>query len=301
MTGGTVRIGTNPIAWTNDDMPELGGETPLETCLAEARAAGFVGIEKGGKFPNDAATMREVLGRHGLELVSGWYGGELRRRTVEQEIAAMRPHFELLKACGARVVVWAETSGTVQANRGVPVADRPVMSDAEWSLFLERIGGLSRWMADNGVRMAFHHHMGTVVEKAAEVDRLMEGTPDTVGLLLDTGHLTFAGEDPSEVARRWARRIVHVHAKDVRPDVMARVHRERLSFLDAVVEGVYTVPGDGCVDFETALRPVAEAGYAGWLIVEAEQDPQKAHPLTYAKKGYATLRSVAERVGFSLA
>ena len=176
---GTVRIGTNPIAWSNDDMPELGGETPLETCLAEAREAGFVGIEKGGKFPNDAAAVREVLGRHGLELVSGWYGGELRNRTVEQEVAAMRPHFELLKACGSKVVVWAETSGTVQGRRDVPVADRPVMSDAEWSLFLERIGALSRWMADEGVAMAFHHHMGTVIEKAREIDRLLEGTPAT--------------------------------------------------------------------------------------------------------------------------
>ena len=140
-----------------------------------------------------------------------------------------------------------------------------------------------------------------MVEKAREVDRLMEGTPDTVGLLYDTGHLTFAGDDSAQVARKWARRINHVHAKDVRPDVLARVHREKLSFLDAVVEGVYTVPGDGCVDFEAALTPVAKAGYSGWLIVEAEQDPAKAHPLTYAKKGYAHLRAVAEKVGFQVA
>jgi inosose dehydratase len=298
---GTVRIGTNPIAWSNDDMPELGGETPLETCLAEAREAGFVGIEKGNKFPADPAALKAVLSKHGLEFVSGWYSGALRERTVEREIAAMRPHLELLKACGCEVMVWAETSGTVQGNRSVPVVDRPVMADSEWPTFLERIAQLSRYMADQGVRMAFHHHMGTVIEKAAEVDRLMEGTPDTVGLLFDTGHLTFAGDDPSEVARKWARRINHVHAKDVRPDVLERAREERWSFLDAVVGGVYTVPGDGCVDFEAALRPVADAGYSGWLIVEAEQDPKKAHPLTYAKKGYATLRSVAEKVGFNLA
>jgi inosose dehydratase len=156
-------------------------------------------------------------------------------------------------------------------------------------------------MAEQGVQMAFHHHMGTVVERASEVDRLMEGTPATLGLLYDTGHLTFAGDDPAQVARKWARRINHVHAKDVRPDVLERVRKERWSFLDAVVGGVYTVPGDGCVDFEAALRPVAEAGYSGWLIVEAEQDPAKAHPLTYAKKGYAHLRAVAEKVGFQVA
>jgi inosose dehydratase len=297
----TVRLGTNPIAWTNDDMPELGGDTPLETCLAEAAAAGFVGIEKGGKFPNEPEAMKAVLGRHGLELVSGWYGAELRTRSVEDEIRAMRPHFDLLKACGCKVVVFAETSGTVQGKRDVPVADRPIMSEAEWPVFLERIGKLGDWMAAEGVRIAFHHHMGTVIEKAHEIDRLMAGTPETVGLLFDTGHLTFAGEDPAAVARKWAKRVNHVHAKDVRPDVLKRAREERWSFLDSVLNGVYTVPGDGCVDFEAALRPIAAAGYAGWLIVEAEQDPARAHPLTYARKGYATLKAVAERVGFTIA
>ncbi len=296
----TVKLGTNPIAWTNDDMPELGGDTPLETCLREAREVGFVGIEKGGKFPNDPATMKAVLGKHGLELVSGWYSGELRNRTVEQEIAAMRPHFDLLKACGCKVVVWAETAGTVQGKRNVPVADRPTMSEHEWPGYLDRIGKLADWMAENGVDMAFHHHMGTVIEKAHEVDRLMAGTPDSVGLLLDTGHLAFAGDDPAAVARKWAKRVNHVHAKDVRPDVLRRARQERWSFLDAVVNGVYTVPGDGCVDFEAALRPLAEAGYSGWLICEAEQDPAKAHPLTYASMGYRNLAAAAWEAGFEV-
>jgi inosose dehydratase len=296
-----VKLGTNPIAWTNDDMPELGGDTPLATCLKEAAEAGFTGIEKGGKFPNDAAAMQAALAPHGLALVSGWYSGSLRTRTVEEEIAAMRPHFELLEACGCKVVVWAETAGTVQGQRDVPVADRPVLAEDEWPGYLERLGRLADWMAAHGVAMAFHHHMGTVIEKAHEIDRLLEGTPETVGLLYDTGHLKFAGEDPAAVARRWAKRINHVHAKDVRPGVLARVHAERLSFLDAVVEGVYTVPGDGCIDFVDALRPVAEAGYAGWVICEAEQDPKKAHPLTYARKGYATLVETVAKLGLQLA
>jgi inosose dehydratase len=296
----TVKLGTNPIAWTNDDMPELGGDTPLETCLKEAAEAGFTGIEKGGKFPNDAETLQAILSKHGLAFVSGWYGAELRFRDVEAEIAAMRPHFDLLKACGCKVMVFAETSGTVQGNRGVPVADRPVMSEAEWPVFLERISKLGDWMAGQGVSIAFHHHMGTVIEKAHEIDRLMEGTPETVGLLFDTGHLTFAGEDPAKVARKWAKRVNHIHAKDVRPDMLKRALAERWSFLDAVLNGVYTVPGDGCVDFDAALRPIAEAGYAGWLICEAEQDPAKAHPLTYAKKGYATLKALTERLGMQV-
>lgn len=296
-----VRLGTNPIAWSNDDMPDLGGDTPLETCLAEAREAGFTGIEKGNKFPSDPAALREVLGRYGLTFVSGWYGAELRRRTVEQEIEAMRPHLELLRACGCEVMVFAETSGTVQGNRAVPVADRPVMAEAEWAPFLERLGRLGDWMAGQGVRIAFHHHMGTVIERAAEIDRLLEGTPESVGLLFDTGHLAFAGDDPAAVSRRWAHRINHVHAKDVRPDVLARARAGRWSFLNSVVAGVFTVPGDGGVDFVSALRPVAEAGYAGWLIVEAEQDPAKAHPLTYARKGYAALRAAAEAAGLHVA
>jgi len=297
----TIRIGTNPIAWSNDDLPELGGETPLETCLAEAREAGFTGIEKGNKFPSDPAALQAVLGRHGLRFVSGWYGAALRHRSVEEEIAAMQPHFDLLRACGCDVMVFAETSDTVQGQRTVPVANRPVMLEDEWPVFLERLGRLGDWMAAQGVRIAFHHHMGTVIETAAEIGRLLSGTPDSVGLLFDTGHLAFAGEDPAAVARRWAHRVNHVHAKDVRRDVLARALRERWSFLDAVVAGVYTVPGDGCVDFAAALHPIAAAGYAGWLIVEAEQDPAKAHPSTYAKAGYAQLRAVADAVGFAVA
>ncbi len=293
-----IRIGTNPIAWSNDDLPELGGETPLDTCLAEAREAGFTGVEKGNKFPTDPAALQAVLGRYELQFVSGWYGAELRTRSVDEEIAAMRPHFDLLRACGCSVMVFAEISGTVQGRRATPVADRPVMSEQEWPTFLERLGELGDWMAGQGVSIAFHHHMGTVIEKAHEIDRLMRGTPDSVGLLFDTGHLAFAGDDPAAVAARWAGRINHVHAKDVRPDVLQRVTSERWSFLDAVIGGVFTVPGDGCLDFVSCLRPLADSGYDGWLIVEAEQDPARAHPLTYATMGYANLRQAAEQAGF---
>ena len=294
----SVHIGTNPIAWSNDDLPELGGETPLELCLAEAREAGFTGIEMGNKFPREPGALKAVLARHGLALVSGWYGAELRRRRVEEEIAAMRPHFDLLKALGCQVMVFAETTGTVQGKRDVPVAARPQMSEDEWPGFLERLGRLGDWMAERGVAIAFHHHMGTVIESAQEIDRLLDGTPASVGLLLDTGHLAFAGEDPARVAMRWAGRVNHVHAKDVRPDVVAHARRERWSFLEAVVGGVFTVPGDGTVDFAASLAPLASAGYAGWLIVEAEQDPANAPPLIYARKGFSNLCAVAAQVGF---
>ncbi|GJE44429.1 myo-inosose-2 dehydratase [Methylobacterium soli] len=293
-----IRFGTNPIAWSNDDLPELGGDTPLETCLAEASQAGFAGIEKGNKFPTDPAALVDLLGSFGLDFISGWYGAELRRRDAKAELAAMRPHLDLLKACHCEVMVFAETSGTVQGLMDVPVADRPVMAEADWPIFLDRINELGQRMADEGVRIAFHHHMGTVIEAGAEIDRLMEGTGPEVGLLLDTGHLTFAGEDPAAIARRWAHRVNHVHAKDVRPHVLSRARAERWSFLRSVVEGVYTVPGDGCVDFIEALNPLAEVGYRGWLVVEAEQDPAKAHPLTYARLGYRHLAAAAKEAGF---
>jgi inosose dehydratase len=297
----TVRIGTNPIAWSNDDLPELGGDTPLEQCLAEAREAGFTGIENGNKFPTDPASLQAVLARHGLRFVSAWYGAALRRRDTAAEYAAMRPLLDRLRACGCSVVVFAETSDTVQGRRDVAVADRPVLQEHEWPVFLDRLGRLGEQLAAEGVRIAFHHHMGTVIETAAEVDRLLAGTPDSVGLLLDTGHLVFAGEDPAAVAVRWAHRVNHVHAKDVRQAVLARARRERWSFLDAVIGGVFTVPGDGSIDFAAALRPLALAGYDGWLIVEAEQDPAKAPPLAYARAGLRHLRSVAGAVGLHLA
>ncbi len=297
----SIRIGTNPIAWSNDDMPELGGDTPLETCLAEARQAGFTGIEKGNKFPADPVALNAVLARHGLSFVSGWYGAALRQRDVDAEIAAMRPHLDLLRACGAEVMVFAETSDTVQGKRDVAVAARPIMAEAEWPRFLDRLGRLGDWMAGEGVRIAFHHHMGTVIETTSEIDRLLSGTPDSVGLLFDTGHLVFAGEDPAALARRWAHRVNHVHAKDVRPEMVARARQERMSFLDAVVAGVYTVPGDGGIDFAAALQPIADSGYRGWVIVEAEQDPARAHPLTYATAGYKHLRAIVRQVGFTVA
>src|SRR4051812_13816013 len=195
-----VRIGTNPIAWSNDDMPELGGDTPLETCLREASEAGFTGIEMGNKFPREPAALRRTLEPFGLSLVSGWYGSELRHRSAEDEIRAMQPHLDLLAAMGSPVMVFCDVSGTVQGKRDTPVANRPVLPDAEWPQFVERLAKAAEPRGRRGVRMAYHPHMGTIVEKAREVDRMLESPPARVGLLFDTGHLPFAGEDPAAVS-----------------------------------------------------------------------------------------------------
>ena len=284
-----VRIGVNPIGWSNDDMPELGGATPLETCLTEAKEAGFSGVELGHKFPRDPAVLSQVLARFGLALVSGWYSSALLQRTPEAEMQVLRPHLDLLKALGCIVLVFAETSNAIHTDRRRPLVERPVMPDPAWTEFGRRVTAVADRTCAEGVRLVYHHHMGTIVQSERDIDAFMTTTGPSVHLLLDTGHATFAGADPAMLARRWRSRISHVHAKDVRREVMERVRTELMSFLDAVVAGVFTVPGDGCIDYAPVLRELAE--YAGWVVVEAEQDPAKAHPLTYARMGYRNLRT----------
>ena len=290
-----VRLGTNPIAWSNDDLRELGGATPLETCLREARKAGFEGIEMGHKFPREAAALRQALAPSGLALVSGWYSAELLRRDVAAERIAMRPHLELLQALGCRVLIVAETSNAIHGNRAVPLSRRPVLPAEDWPEFGRRLTELGKVVADAGLDLVYHHHMGTVVQSEEEIDRLMDGTAPALRLLLDTGHALFGGADPVVLARRWCERIGHVHCKDVRPDVPHEARQRDLSFLDAVIVGVFTVPGDGIVDFPAVLRELPD--YDRWLVVEAEQDPAKANPLHYARLGHNNLRRYAEEAG----
>ena len=291
-----LKIGINPLTWTNDDMPELGGATPLETCLAEAKQAGYDGVELGNKFPRDAATLKPILARHGLSLVSGWYSGRLLERSPADEIAAVEAHLSLLAAMGCTTMVFAEVSGCVHGERDTKLSRRPRLDDKGWRRLAAGLNEVARHLQKRGVRMAYHHHMGTVIETADEIDRLMTMTGPEVGLLLDTGHLTYAGGDPVTAARRHAQRIVHVHCKDIRRDVLAKAKKEDSSFLNAVLAGVFTVPGNGCVDYPNVFDPLAAVDYRGWLVVEAEQDPAKAHPLTYARMGHAYLRPLAVRM-----
>jgi myo-inosose-2 dehydratase len=291
----TVRLGTNPIGWSNDDLRALGGETPLETCLAEARLAGFDGIELGHKFPREAAALRPILQRYHLALVSGWYSTRLLERDAAAELEAMRPHVALLRALGCSVLILAETSNAIHGDRAVPLTHRPVLTETQWTLLETRLTALADAVDREGLAIAYHHHMGTVVQTEAEIDRLMSMTDPNVGLLLDTGHATFAGGDPVALARRHRERIVHVHCKDVRAAVMQDALRGGWSFLDSVVAGIFTVPGDGNVDFSAVLAELP--GYGGWLVVEAEQDPAKAHPLTYARMGHDNLAGLAARAG----
>lgn len=294
----TLRIGINPLTWTNDDMPELGADTPLDTCLAEAKMAGYQGVELGNKFPRRAETLKPILGKHGLDLVSGWYSSRLLERSVEDEKQAAEDHVALLVALGCKVMVYAEVTGCIHGDRTEPLSRRPAMQEARWTEFGQRLTEMGRYLNSRGLALAYHHHMGTVIQSEADIDRMMEVTGPEVGLLLDTGHLTYAGGDPVRAAKRHAKRIVHVHCKDVRRPVLDAALKADKPFLQAVLDGVFTVPGDGCVDYASVLRPIHGAGYQGWLVVEAEQDPAKAHPLTYAKLGYANLSKLAKGAGW---
>ncbi|OJB35926.1 myo-inosose-2 dehydratase [Burkholderia ubonensis] len=288
------RIGINPLSWMNDDLPSLGGETPLAVALTEGRDIGYEGFELGNKFPREPQALKALLGEYGLSLVSGWYSGRLAQRSVDDEISAVDPHLDLLAQNGATVMVYGEVADTIQ-GAPVPLYQRPrFTTDAQWDSYAERLDAFARYTLSRGVRVAYHHHMGAYVETPADVDRLMAATSDAVGLLFDAGHITFAGGDPAEVLKRHIARVCHVHCKDVRPAVIRLARNRNWSFLDAVINGAFTVPGDGAIDFATLIDLLKRHGYRGWLVVEAEQDPVVAPSYAYAQKGYRTLRALVD-------
>jgi inosose dehydratase len=291
-----VKIGINPISWTNDDLPWLGGETPLEVALSEGKAIGYQGFELGNKFPRESTALKRLLAKHGLELVSGWYSGELARRSVAEEIAAVGAHLRLLIDNGAKVMVYGEVAHSIQ-GAPVPLYKRPrFFRDEQWRTYAEKLTALAQHTLVRGVRLAYHHHMGAYVETPADVDRLMSLVGEEVGLLFDSGHMTFAGGDAVAMLAKHARRVCHVHCKDVRPDVVRLARNRNWSFLEAVINGAFTVPGDGAVDFESLIAVLCENGYRGWLVVEAEQDPVVAPAYVYAEKGYRHLRGLVDSV-----
>ena len=297
----SVRLAINPITWSNDDLPSLGGDTTVETILSETRLAGFSGTEMSFKFPKTSKELGPLLAHHGLVLTSGWYDGRILEKELDAEWAAILPHMTLLRDLGCSHVVYADTSRRAEGDLFAPISRRPKLADGEWSGYGKRLTALADRMADFGVRMAFHHHMGTIIESDAEVDRLMDVTAPSVGLLYDTGHSVFSGGDPVALLKRNIKRVVHVHCKDARKDLLMQARAKDGSFMQAVLDGVFTVPGDGFIDYPTILKMLHDAGYRGWLVCEAEQDPTKADPLTYARLGFANLARLALQAGFTIA
>jgi inosose dehydratase len=295
-----ARLGIAPIAWSNDDLPELGGETTLETCLRESREAGFSGVETGGKFPKTAAELGPILEAHRLSLASGWYSGTV--LDAPDDLAAEKDkvagQLELFRTLGAACLAYGETAGTVQNKRNAPLATRRRLSEDEIKAYGRRLTRFAEHCAEKGVPLGFHHHMATAIETEPDLDLLMKHTGEAVGLLYDAGHMRFAGGDVMRVIEKHGKRIVHVHAKDVRGSVVDGLDRSRKSFLDAVLEGAFTVPGDGVIDFKGVVKRLADVGYEGWLVVEAEQDPAKAPPAEYARIGFRALVKALDAAGY---
>ena len=298
-----ILYGTNPIAWSNDDDHTLGADIPLETCLAQAAAIGFDGIEKGHKFPTEPEALKAALAPHGLRFVSGWHSLHLLARGAQEEKLAIQPHLDLLKAMGSSVCIVCECSNAVHGDDAIAVNDRPRLAEGEWPDFAAALEEVALHCADQGVTLVYHHHMGTIIETEAEIDRLMATTGPATRLLLDTGHAYFGGGDPAALAQRHMGRVSHIHAKNVRLDIMRQVREEGLSFLEGVRRGVFTVPGDpeGAVEFEPVLKIAAAHFYSGWLVIEAEQDPAVRDPVTYQSMGLRALKRMAREAGLDRA
>ena len=280
-----VKLGIAPIAWTNDDMPDLGKENTFEQCVSEMALAGFTGSEVGNKYPKDPEVLKKALELRGVEICNQWFSSFLITKPFEEVEKEFRAQLAFLKAMGAKVIGASEQSYSVQGQLDTPIfGHKYEMNDQEWDTFctgMNKLGKIAK--EEYGIALTFHHHMGTVVQSLAEVDRMMENTdPEYVSLLFDTGHFTYCGEDPLEVVKKYVHRIKHVHLKDIRPEVVEQVKKENMSFLAGVRAGAFTIPGDGCINYDPIFKVLEEAGYEGYMVVEAEQDPAKANPLEYA-------------------
>ena len=287
-----AKFGIAPIAWWNDDLPELSDDVSLEECLSQARQAGFTGMETGRRFPMDAGILGPILKHHGMRVCGGWFSGLLLDGEIAAEKDRIAQQMELFKAVGAPCIVYGETAGTIQGNRAAPIATKRRLTEDEIKAYGRKMTVFAEWCSEQGMPLAYHHHMGAAIETEEELDQLMKHSSESLRLLFDTGHMTFAGCDVLRAIDKHHARIVHVHAKDVRREIMNGIDRTRESFLDAVIKGVFTVPGDGSLDFEVIVKRLASYGYEGWFVVEAEQDPAKCPPLEMAKIGYKELRRV---------
>lgn len=287
-----VKLGIAPIAWTNDDMPDLGSENTFEQCISEMALAGFTGCEVGNKYPrDDIPALKKALSLRNMQICNAWFSSFLLTKPYDEVEKDFTDHISFLKEMGAKVVGISEQSYSIQGTDKSVFKDKYIMNDDEWARLCDGVNRLGKVAKDMGISLTYHHHMGTVVQTAAEIDRLMENTdPELFSLLYDSGHLAYCGEDYIGVLKKYANRVKHVHLKDIRPEIIDKVKRENLSFLEGVRLGTFTVPGDGAIDFGPIFDILADSGYEGYVLVEAEQDPAKANPFEYALKARAYVR-----------
>jgi inosose dehydratase len=288
-----IKLGVSPLSWTNDVLAELGGDIPLETCLKDAAEIGYEGVELGRKFPREGRQLSSILSNYGLRLVGGWHSGFLPERSVEEEWEAAADHVRLLKDCGSQVLVYGECGlMTGDSPWDEPLSKRPHLNEIDLSTYANKLGEFATRLKGEGITLAYHYHLKMLVEKAEDIDALCESTGEEVGLLLETGHAYAAGADYSEILRKFGSRVVHIHLKDVRRDVLERARKNDWSFNSAVREGMFTVPGDGDVEFSSVGEFTRTSGYRGWLVVEAEQDPAKAPPRLYTERAYQFVKKL---------
>jgi len=296
----SVKIGISPIAWQNDDLPDITKDFTMEQALREAREIGYTGVERGQRMPHDTEGLRAYLDGNDIALCGGWCSGNSLNNDFAAECDATRQQVEQFIALNAPCIVYAECSNTVQGMIDVPVNNRPKMDRDDIRAYGAKISELAKWMADQGMPMAYHHHMGSIIESEDDVNWLMDGSSADLHLCFDTGHLLFGGGDVMATLDRWGDRVHHVHYKDIRPAIVRDVRDNNRSFLDAVMAGAFTVPGDGCIDFDAVTRALKAMDYNGWIVVEAEQDPAKAPPYEYSKLGYDNIVAACQAAGLQI-
>ena len=283
----SIKIGISPIAWQNDDLPDLTAQYSMEQALEESREIGYTGVERGQRMPKDTEGLRAYLDKYEIALCGGWCSGASLVNDFAAEVAQISAQVEQFKALKAPCIVYAECSNTIQGDQGVPVNNRPTLDRDEIKAYAERLSEVAKWSTDAGMPLAYHHHMGSVIESEDDVNWLMAySDPAALKLTFDTGHLLFGGGDVMATLDRWGDRVHHVHFKDIRPEIVRDVRDNHRSFLDAVIAGAFTVPGDGCIDFHAVGKALKGMDYSGWIVVEAEQDPAKAPPKEYSQMGY---------------
>ncbi|CUX47180.1 myo-inosose-2 dehydratase [Agrobacterium genomosp. 3] len=293
-----ARLGIAPIAWWNDDLAELSDDVSLQECLRQASEAGFTGMETGRRFPMDMAELGPILDRYGISVCGGWFSGLLLDGDIEAEKDRIAQQMEFFIAAGAPCIVYGETARSIQGVRSAPLATKPRLDEAGMAAYGRRMSDFSDWCTGQGMPISYHHHMAAVVETEPELDLFMKHS--SVPLLFDAGHMAFAGGDVMRVIENHHARITHVHTKDIRQEVVDGLDRSRESFLDAVIKGAFTVPGDGSLDFEAIVKALASKGYEGWFVVEAEQDPVRNPPLDMARKGHRELLRVMDAAGYEV-
>ena len=293
-----AKLGMSPIAWWNDDLPQLSDDVSLEECLRQSRSAGFTGMEQGRRFPSTAAEMLPVLRKADVTLCGGWFSGTLVNEAIEANKQRIQPMIDLFKAVNAPCIVYGEVGRSIQGDQSKPLATKPKLSDAGMKDYGAKVSDFAAWVEAQGMPLVYHHHMAAVVETEPELDAFMAAS--TISLLFDAGHMAFAGGDVLRCIDKHHKRIRHVHTKDVRMEVISTLDRTKESFLDAVIKGAFTVPGDGSLDFGAIVKKLASYGYEGWFVVEAEQDPKKAPPMKMAEIGHRELMRVMTAAGYEV-